>query len=179
MAPTPAWIRPMLPALAWAGVTAIAAVATWTGLSTVYDGGSPSSHADVVVSDAADGSPTEQTPSGPGEPSKEPPPTETTEPTQTPSTTEPSEPEPINGWWPVGDGTYERTFDTEGGTAVIQLRPGEATLVSASPKRGYTAYADQYEPERIYVDFDSQERMFTVEAWWDGEPHGDVTEYWY
>lgn len=172
-APKPAWLRPAASIAAWAGVTAVAIVVTWLGLSAVFASAGQRPGSEVYVADAAfdDAEPHQ-------EPSADAPSEATPSPTPQPDETMPDDGvDPHNGWWPIGDDTYERTFHTSGGTAVIQLSPDHATLVSASPSRGHTAMIDQGEQHQLSVYFAGRGSTYVVDAQWqNGEPHGEISE---
>jgi hypothetical protein len=88
----------------------------------------------------------------------------------------------VDGWTVTtgGDGvdTYLRSFRSEGGDAVIRIRDGVVSLVTATPRDGYSVSRAQTEPTRLVVQFisDSGNAAFLVDAmWWQGGPHGTVT----
>ncbi len=179
----PAWLRGFLGIFAWATVTAFAATGSWLGLSSVFatdmtatptdtvlatDLPSPSSSSDSPSpseSSQSDNDDAVDVPQYPPDP----------EPTYSEPEPSESETEPVNGWLPIGDGWYERTFDTEGGTAVIQLSAEEAVFISASPAEGYTASRSNQSPTELVVTFDSIDDTVTVTAAWrDDAPQGEV-----
>lgn len=88
----------------------------------------------------------------------------------------------VDGWTVTtgGDGvdTYLRSFRSEGGDAVIRIRDAVVSLVTATPRSGYSVSRAQSEPTRLVVQFvsDSGNAAFLVDAmWWQNTPHGAVT----
>lgn len=88
----------------------------------------------------------------------------------------------VDGWTVTtgGDGvdTYLRSFRTDGGDAVIRIRDGVVSLVTATPRDGYSVSKAQTEPTRLVVQFvdNSGGSAWLVDAmWWQGAPHGEVT----
>jgi hypothetical protein len=88
----------------------------------------------------------------------------------------------VDGWTVTtgGDGvdTYLRSFRSEGGDAVIRIRDGVVSLVTATPRDGYSVSRAQTEANRLVVQFisDSGYAAYLVDAmWWQGAPHGSVT----
>lgn len=92
-----------------------------------------------------------------------------------------SEPEVTDDGWTVvesEDGTsYVRTFETGGGVATIEVEPGQATLISATPVEPYAVEVHHDDPERLVVQFYVTDHMWVVDAmWWENRPYGTVTE---
>ncbi|MET7424528.1 DNA mismatch repair protein MutL [Dactylosporangium sp. NPDC005555] len=88
----------------------------------------------------------------------------------------------VDGWTVTtgGDGvdTFLRSFRSEGGDAVIRIRDGAVSLVTATPRDGYSVSRGQTEPNRLVVQFISNggAAAYLVDAmWWQGAPHGTVT----
>jgi hypothetical protein len=88
----------------------------------------------------------------------------------------------VDGWTVTtgGDGvdTYLRAFRSEGGDAVIRIRDAVVSLVTATPRDGYSVSRAQSEPTRLVVQFVSGggTAAYLVDAmWWLGAPHGTVT----
>ncbi|MDG6108420.1 DNA mismatch repair protein MutL [Dactylosporangium aurantiacum] len=88
----------------------------------------------------------------------------------------------VDGWTVTtgGDGvdTYLRSFRSEGGDAVIRIRDGVVSVVTATPRDGYSVSRAQTEPTRLVVQFISAggDAAYLVDAmWWQGAPHGTVT----
>ncbi|WP_238013492.1 DNA mismatch repair protein MutL [Dactylosporangium sp. AC04546] len=102
--------------------------------------------------------------------------------TPKPPTTTAPPPRIVDGWTVTtgGDGvdTYLRSFRTDGGDAVIRIRDGVVSLVTATPRDGYSVSKAQNEPTRLVVQFvdNSGGSAWLVDAmWWQGGPHGEVT----
>lgn len=165
MSAKPAWLRSLAAVIAWGGVTAVAATGSWLGMSSVLTGqpgqqaAAPITAPSVTVS-PTDGSATPRSRS-------QPPDTGDASPAR----------EEWNGWTAVGDGAYERSFYTGGGSAVVRLVPGEAVFVSASPAEGYTARRQWPQPDRLVITFYTATSMVTIDTMWrDGEPYARVSE---
>ncbi|HIW63617.1 MAG TPA: hypothetical protein H9881_14250 [Candidatus Stackebrandtia excrementipullorum] len=172
-----AWLRRLAGVVAWTAVTSVAAVGTWLSLAVVLPVGADRIDADTVVSSTSDNPSTVPSPSPATSPKPEEAPPETeTETERTPSPTEESPPpQKHDGWeWVAGD-TYEGRFTTEGGTAVIQVDPSDAVLVSASPVDGFTADVEQVGANRLVIDFYDDNTQVTIDAmWWDG-PYAEIS----
>lgn len=87
----------------------------------------------------------------------------------------------VDGWTVTtgGDGvdTYLRSFRSEGGDAVIRIRDGVVSVVTATPRDGYSVSRAQTEATRLVVQFisDSGNAAYLVDAmWWQDAPHGSV-----
>lgn len=164
MSAKPAWLRSLAATVAWGGVTAVAAVGSWLGMSTVLTGDPSPAAAATVVTPDGDTSPSEKS-SNPR--SRDDPPAEGSS----------SPRDEWNGWSSVGDGAYERAFDTDGGTAVVRLLPGEAVFVSASPAEGYTARREWPSEEHLVVTFHAGDSKVTIDTRWrNDQPYADVSE---
>lgn len=173
------WFRRLMGVLAWAAVTSVAALGTWWSLGVVLPVGADRIGADTVVtSEAATVEPTVAEPSSASEsPEPDPaPPTPEPETEQSPTpTSEPPPPQDHDGWTWVSEDTYEGRFTTEGGTAVVQVDPGEALLVSASPADGFTADVQQVATDRLVIYFyDSHTEVIIDAMWWDG-PYAEIS----
>ncbi|MEV0562322.1 DNA mismatch repair protein MutL [Dactylosporangium sp. NPDC050588] len=88
----------------------------------------------------------------------------------------------VDGWTVTtgsdGVDTYLRSFRSEGGDAVIRIRDGAVSVVTATPRDGYSVSRGQTEPSRLVVQFISAggDAAYLVDAmWWQGAPHGTVT----
>lgn len=89
----------------------------------------------------------------------------------------------VDDWTPVelDDGTtaYVQSIAVEGGTAVVQVSSGRATLVSATPNEPYSVETEQSpdQPERMIVDFSTAGHLYVIDAmWWEGGPYAQVAE---
>ena len=174
-----AWLRRLSGVLGWVTVTSIAALGTWLSLAAVLPVGADRINADTVVASAtpsAEPSPTEE-PSPLASPEPEPAPPSSEPPTEKSSSPTPESPPPQehDGWVHLSGDTYEGSFTTEGGTAVIQVNPMEAALVSASPADGFTADVEQVATNRLVIYFHDFQTRITVDAmWWDG-PYAEIS----
>lgn len=109
----------------------------------------------------------------------------------TPGLTSPTPPPPSDapaaapvttsdGWLmttgPDGTVTYQRSFATPGGTAVIRMVPGRVSLVSATPNADYTVRVTQDGPERLVVQFLATGTADIIDAiWWVDHPYAEVS----
>jgi hypothetical protein len=95
--------------------------------------------------------------------------------TTPPTTTE-------DGWTvtTAGDGlrTYVRSFQVEGGQAVIRMTSdGVVALVTATPADGYAVEKVQDSPDNLAVYFNETSHSFIIHAtWWDDRPFAEVSE---
>ncbi|MFG2041083.1 hypothetical protein [Dactylosporangium sp. NPDC048998] len=85
--------------------------------------------------------------------------------------------------WTVTTGTdgvdvYLRSFRSDGGDAVIRIRAGVVSVVTATPRDGFSVSQSQTEPSRLVVQFVSSSggAAYLVDCmWWQNAPHGQVT----
>ncbi|MDA3647707.1 hypothetical protein LZ318_36750 [Saccharopolyspora indica] len=63
-----------------------------------------------------------------------------------------------------------RTFELDGGTAVLAVRPEEAELISATPRRGYTVQTWEHPDGWLRVEFTASEDASTLIATWHAGP---------
>jgi hypothetical protein len=70
-----------------------------------------------------------------------------------------------------------RSISSVGGTVVIRHRPEEVELQAATPAPGYEVEIDDAGPDRVRVDFESDDSDVRVEAEWrDGELEVTVSD---
>ncbi|MGI5242404.1 hypothetical protein [Dactylosporangium sp. CA-139066] len=88
----------------------------------------------------------------------------------------------VDGWTvttgPDGVDVYLRSFRSDGGDAVIRIRAGVVSLVTATPRDGYSVSQSQTEPSRLVVQFVASAggAAWLVDCmWWQNAPHGEVT----
>ncbi|GAA2379685.1 hypothetical protein GCM10010170_086540 [Dactylosporangium salmoneum] len=88
----------------------------------------------------------------------------------------------VDGWTVTtgsdGVDVYLKSFRTDGGDAVIRIRGGVVSVVTATPRDGYSVAQSQTEPTRLVVQFISSHgnAAWLVDCmWWQNTPHGDVT----
>ncbi|GAA2650142.1 hypothetical protein Adu01nite_73180 [Paractinoplanes durhamensis] len=103
--------------------------------------------------------------------------------TTTPSTRTTTPPTKTEDGWTVttaADGlrTYVRSFQVEGGQAVIRMTSdGVVTLVTATPAQGYAVQKVQDSPDNMAVYFNETNHSFIIHAvWWDDRPFAEVSE---
>ncbi|GAA4898271.1 hypothetical protein [Stackebrandtia albiflava] len=166
----------------WVAVTAVGATGSWWGMTAVFTADSARSEADTVLTESDDQPSPEADAQGaddPGDDTGERSETDTISaptppPDDDPASTTP--PEDHGGWMLVDVDTYECSFQTAGGTAVVRLEPDRATLVSASPATGFTAATEQPASGRLVVSFVGSGSAVIIDAmWWNGRPHGLVS----
>ncbi|GIF25152.1 hypothetical protein Ate02nite_78820 [Paractinoplanes tereljensis] len=98
----------------------------------------------------------------------------------TKATTPPTKTE--DGWTvtTADDGlrTYVRSFQVEGGQAVIKMTSDSVvTLVTATPAEGYAVQKVQDSPDNMAVYFNETNHSFIIHAtWWDDRPFAEVSE---
>ncbi|MBC7272678.1 MAG: hypothetical protein H5T76_28905 [Streptomyces sp.] len=180
-------LRGFVHVLAWSMATGAAAALSWWGVHTVLEGtvydpprALPVTAADATTQDSkplatsastrrpgpsktpADPSPS---PSAPAAPSTSP----------TPSTeSRPSSPTPAAT--PTSSGEV-KSYDTDGGRAVFDLRDDHATLVSATPDAGWSMQVWKTE-SWIRVEFTSgADRVSVFCTWHDGPPRVEIGSY--
>ncbi|GAA3288192.1 hypothetical protein Dvina_34220 [Dactylosporangium vinaceum] len=92
-------------------------------------------------------------------------------------------PRVVDGWTvaPGDDGVdvYLRSFRSDGGDAVMRIRAEVVSVVTATPRQGYSVSQAQTEPSRMVVQFVNGNggAAYLVDCmWWQGAPHGEVTK---
>ena len=94
-----------------------------------------------------------------------------------PSATPSASPSTVDGWTPLGDGRYLRSFRLVGGDATVRASPGLVELVSATPHPGYVMTVMPTRDDRVVLNFAGALRVSTLDAWWqDDAPTARVTE---
>lgn len=69
-----------------------------------------------------------------------------------------------------------RTIATDGGTVVVRHRPNEVELQAATPLPGFQMEIDDTGPQRVRVEFESDDLDIRVDVEWsDGSLDVDVT----
>lgn len=75
-----------------------------------------------------------------------------------------------------GTKTYLRSFSTAGGDTAIRMTPGNVSLVSATPRAGYTVDVARGDTTRLVVRFISGDQVYSVDAiWWENRPYVEIT----
>jgi hypothetical protein len=74
--------------------------------------------------------------------------------------------------------TYVRSFQVEGGQAVIRMTSDAVvTLVTATPAEGYAVQKVQDSKDNMAVYFNETNHSFIIHAvWWDDKPFVEVSE---
>jgi hypothetical protein len=111
------------------------------------------------------------------------PPTTATRTSQPPPTQKTTAPARMVDGWTVTTGTdgvdvYLKSFRSDGGDAVMRIRAEVVSLVTATPRDGYSVSQAQNEPSRMVVQFVASNggAAFLVDCmWWQAAPHGSVT----
>jgi hypothetical protein len=63
------------------------------------------------------------------------------------------------------------TINSVGGSVVVRYRPGEVELQAATPAPGFAVENDENGPDRVRVEFESNDLEVRVEVRWD---NGDL-----
>jgi cytoskeletal protein RodZ len=110
-------------------------------------------------------------------------PTTTKRATTAPATKAATPPTTTEDGWTVttaADGlrTYVRSFQVEGGQAVIRMTSdGVVALVTATPADGWAVQKTQDSPGNMAVYFNETNHSFIIHAtWWDDRPFTEVSE---
>lgn len=89
----------------------------------------------------------------------------------------------VDGWTVTtgadGVDVYVRSFRTGGGDAVVRIRAGIVSLVTATPRGGYSVSRGQTQSNRVLVQFvaDAGNVSYIVDCmWWQNAPHGEVSK---
>ncbi|CAL9454111.1 hypothetical protein [Streptomyces sp. enrichment culture] len=178
--------RGLVHALAWSLATGAAVTLSWWGVRTALDGTAyDPPRALPVTADATPREP-EPTPSPAStrrsQPSPSPSPTATPSPRPSepagPSGPRPSEPTAPSAGVSGSPASGEvRSYATDGGRAVFDLRGSYATLVSATPETGWSMQVWKTQ-SWIRVEFGSgAERVSVFCTWHDGPPRVEVGTY--
>ena len=79
--------------------------------------------------------------------------------------------------WAYSGGAFTRTFDVTGGTATVRIAGGVVTLVSSTPRDGYTITEEQPQPQRLVLKFLKPGGRYTIVDchWWEGRPYAEVS----
>ncbi|ALO94013.1 Secreted protein [Streptomyces hygroscopicus subsp. limoneus] len=176
--------RGLVHVLAWLLATGAAVTLSWWGVHTVMTGTAydppralPVTAAGPDTRDVTSASPER---SASPTPSRERPvrPTATPAPARTPARTpSPSpSPSPTVTAAPTASGRI-KSYDTDGGRAVFDLRPADASLVSATPGTGWSIQVWKTE-SWIRVEFSrGADRVSVFCTWHDGPPRVEVGTY--
>ncbi|MGW3461674.1 hypothetical protein ACWDE9_19675 [Streptomyces olivaceoviridis] len=172
--------RGLVHVLAWLLATGAAVTLSWWGVHTVMTGTAydppralPVTAADA---DAQDVKPAPRAPSASPAPSRERPVRRaaTPAPAHTPARTPP--PSPTVSATPTASGRI-KSYDTDGGRAVFDLRPADAALVSATPGTGWSIQVWKT-ASWIRVEFSrGADRVSVFCTWHDGPPRVEVGTY--
>jgi hypothetical protein len=86
-------------------------------------------------------------------------------------------PSTVDGWTPLGDGTYLRSFRLVGGEATVRAGRDQVELISATPNPGFVMTVMPGGADRAVVNFTTALHVSTLDAWWQGDaPTARVTE---
>ncbi len=79
--------------------------------------------------------------------------------------------------WAYSNGVFTRAFDVTGGQATVRIADGVVSLVSSSPRDGYTITSEQPQPQRLVLKFFKSGARYTIVDchWWEGRPYAEVT----
>ncbi|MGW5493624.1 hypothetical protein [Streptomyces olivaceoviridis] len=172
--------RGLVHVLAWLLATGAAVTLSWWGVHTVMTGTAydppralPVTAAGTDTRDVTSASPER---SASPTPSRERPvrPTATPAPARTPARTPSPPPSPTVTATASG---RIKSYDTDGGRAVFDLRPADASLVSATPGTGWSIQVWKTE-SWIRVEFSrGADRVSVFCTWHDGPPRVEVGTY--
>ncbi|MFF8730328.1 hypothetical protein ACF073_28190 [Streptomyces sp. NPDC015171] len=168
--------RGLVHVLAWLLATGAAVTLSWWGVHTVMAGTAydPPRALPVTAADAADREvkAASRAPSAAPSPTRERSPRPAPAPARTPA--RPQSPSPAASATAPG---RVRSYDTDGGRAVFDLGPADATLVSATPGTGWSMQVWKTE-SWIRVEFSrSTDRVSVFCTWHDGPPRVTVGTY--
>ncbi|WP_251093520.1 hypothetical protein [Streptomyces sp. Caat 7-52] len=168
--------RGLVHVLAWLLATGAAVTLSWWGVHTVMAGTAydPPRALPVTAADAAarDVRSASRAPSPSATPSR----TGTARPAPTPART-PARSQAPSPTAPAGASGRVRSYDTDGGRAVFDLGPADATLVSATPGTGWSMQVWKTE-SWIRVEFSrGADRVSVFCTWHDGPPRVEVGTY--
>ncbi|KOV94342.1 hypothetical protein [Streptomyces sp. NRRL B-3648] len=168
--------RGLVHVLAWLFATGAAATLSWWGVHAVMAGTAydPPRALPVTAADrdAREVRPASRTPSASPTPSQARPARPAPTPTRTPART----PSPSPTATATATGRV-RSYDTDGGRAVFDLGPADATLVSATPGTGWGMQVWKTE-SWIRVEFSrGADRVSVFCTWHDGPPRVEVGTY--
>ncbi|MEU6666316.1 hypothetical protein [Streptomyces sp. NPDC046727] len=169
--------RGLVHVLAWLLATGAAVTLSWWGVHTVMAGTAydppralPVTAADADARDVTSASRAPSaapTPSGTARPPAP-------SPTRTPARSRPSSPTASASATASG---RVKSYDTDGGRAVFDLGPADATLVSATPGTGWSMQVWKTE-SWIRVEFSrGADRVSVFCTWHDGPPRVEVGTY--
>ncbi|RKT85287.1 hypothetical protein SAMN05421805_115136 [Saccharopolyspora antimicrobica] len=149
----------------WLVATTAAVTVTWLGVrdiiqDTVFDQPAPPKAARPVVAPPAPSTPLPVPRTSTPEP-----PLPTTVDTQITEVTEVAEPPPESE-----AAADVRTFEVDGGTVVLSVRPERATLISATPRPGYTVQTWEHPDGWLRVEFSTENDASTLIATWHAGP---------
>ncbi|MFF4490811.1 hypothetical protein ACFY0F_30825 [Streptomyces sp. NPDC001544] len=159
--------RGLVHVLAWMLATGAATTLSWWGVHSVLTGTAydPPRALPIMASDTQRSRPPEPSPSRAAHR------TPSVSSTPTPSRTVATASAPAPSPPPSGE---VRSYDTDGGRAVFDLGRADATLVSATPRTGWSMQVWKTE-SWIRVEFASGANRLTVFCTWhDGPPHVEV-----
>ncbi|MDG9720807.1 hypothetical protein [Streptomyces sp. DH24] len=175
--------RGLVHVLAWSLATGAAVTLSWWGVHTVMAGTAyDPPRALPITAAGANGRESEPLASSTRRPA--PPPTSES-PSPKPAATTPDAPatptpsrsaSPDPGPSPTTSGRV-RSYDTDGGRAVFDLGPASATLVSATPRTGWSMQVWKTE-KWIRVEFTAgADRVSVFCTWHDGPPRVEIGTY--
>ncbi|MGW1676984.1 hypothetical protein [Saccharopolyspora sp. NPDC002376] len=144
----------------WLAATTAAVTVTWLGVRDVIHGAVFDQPDPPPVARAVTVSPTEQPPP------PEPPPTTTAAEPTTVDTPAPEVTTPIEE---PDDAEDVRAYDVTGGTVVLEVLPERATLISATPRAGYTVQTWE-QPGWLRVEFTTDGAASSLIATWHDGP---------
>ncbi|MER7014084.1 hypothetical protein ABT324_21905 [Saccharopolyspora sp. NPDC000359] len=162
----------------WLVATTAAVTVTWLGVrdvihGAVFDQPDPPPARPVLTPTTLP--PPPPPPVEPAPPPVELPPPDTPTTTAPSPTAPPSTPETTTVDTPTLESTTEiardvRTYELNGGTVVLSVRPERAELISATPRSGYTVQTWDQAEGWLRVEFSAVDRASTLIATWHDGP---------
>ena len=77
---------------------------------------------------------------------------------------------------PPGPAPSSKTYDMVGGTATLRFSAAGVTVLTATPKPGFSVDTSSTHGNGVRVEFESDDHRSRVDAWWDGGPQDEVRE---
>jgi hypothetical protein len=168
--------------VAWAAVTAVATLVAWQAVRIVESNVTPDATAPVALDEVSPGDPTTgststttapEPTSGQSDGSDSP----TTVVASPPPTTATAEaaPSPASSTTTAVTGET-RTVSSTGGTVSVRFAGGGVELLWAQPQSGFGTTVLRQEPDRVEVEFASDDHTSRIRVRWIGAPDIDVDE---
>ena len=84
---------------------------------------------------------------------------------------------PVPTTLPAAPTPVTRTYDLIGGTATLRFTSEGVTIITATPKAGFSVDIEANDDDGdARVEFESDDHLSRLDAWWDGGPQNEVRE---